>query len=83
MISNKVYNLCRSDKSISSELAKDPTNAPGEVSRKLFGSDALDHDEAKPFKDTKPGSEDTGRAFECGKWGNTRPSDLFLKACSL
>ncbi len=81
MISEKVYKLCTSDKSISAELAKDPTQAPGEVSKTLFGSDALDHDEVKPPKEAKAGTEDLERAYQCGKWGNTRPSDLFLKAC--
>jgi hypothetical protein len=78
-ISEKVYRLCTSNKSISGELAKDPTQAPGDVSKKLFGSDALDHDEVKPFKEPKSGSENLERAYECGKWGNTRPSELFLK----
>jgi hypothetical protein len=79
MISEKVYNLCRSGKSISAELAKDPTLAPGEVSKKLFGSDALDHKEVVKdvsFKEPKAGSGNLQRAFDCGKWGNTRPSDF-------
>jgi hypothetical protein len=79
MISEKVYNLCRSGKSISAELAKDPTLAPGEVSKKLFDSDTLDHEKMVKdvsFKEPKAGSGNLQRAFDCGKWGNTRPSDF-------
>lgn len=79
MVSQKIYDLCHSDVTVSSELARDPTLAPGHVVKKLHGSDLAGHDEHKYFKEPGASAEDLQRAFECGKWGNTRPSDLFLK----
>lgn len=75
MISDFVYDLCHQQETVSSRLAKDPDDAPGVIAKELFGE-----------KQCLPRSDDTDeeqynlqRAFECGRWGPTRPSDLFLK----
>jgi hypothetical protein len=82
MISDKVYKLCTSSESVSSRIAKDPTLTPGEVWKKLYGH----HDAGE--KETKSTArahrdeitpEDLKRAAECGKWGPTQPSELFLR----
>lgn len=82
MISEKVYKLCTSKESVSALLAKDPTMAPGEAWKQLYGghsagekestSTAIAHrDQITP--------EDIQRAYECGNWGPTKPSELFLR----
>ena len=79
MLSQKVYDLCHAKDTVSSELARDPSLAPGAVIKKLYGHDAAGHDEHKQFKEPQASAEDLQKASECGKWGSTRPSDLFLK----
>ena len=79
MVNQKVYDLCRSDKTISSELAKEPTQAPGKLAKSLYGEEReelLHHDH---FKDYTVSDEELERAYACGKWGSTRPSKLFLQ----
>ena len=79
MVSQKVYDLCHGSTTVSSELARDPSLAPGTVVKKLYGEDVGGHDEHKHFKEPRASAEDLQKAYECGKWGSTRPSDLFLK----
>lgn len=75
-LTHKIYNLCQSKDTVSSELASNPSFAPGHAVTKLYGSDdktcQVDHSR-EPVS-----QEDLQRAFECGKWGNTRPSKQFL-----
>ncbi|KAI9832247.1 MAG: hypothetical protein M1819_004425 [Sarea resinae] len=81
MVSQKVYDLCRSDVTVSSELARDPTQSPASVVKRLYGDSAISIATENPFHNRKPVTEeDLQRAFECGKWGSTRPSELFLRA---
>lgn len=79
MVSQKVYDLCQSNVTVSSELAQDPNLAPGKVIKKLYGEDIGGHDEHKHFKPPHATPEDLEKAYQCGKWGSTRPSDLFLR----
>lgn len=84
MISDKVYKLCTSEETVSSLLAKDPTMAPGDAWKQLYGGHAAGGTESKTtartHRDT-PTDEDLQRALECGNWGSTQPSELFLKVC--
>jgi hypothetical protein len=80
MIPDHVYNICQSKITVSSELAKNPTQPPGEILRRLFPHSTVsgridDHLKPKPVS----ASEDLEKAYQCGDWGKTRPSDLFLK----
>ncbi|OCK73767.1 hypothetical protein K432DRAFT_410420 [Lepidopterella palustris CBS 459.81] len=80
-ISDKVYNLCRNTSSVSAEYARDPTQAPGKIVSRLFGSEGISVLESKPARVRAPATdEDLERAYQCGKFGNTRPSELFLRA---
>ena len=82
MIHDKVYELCRSEKTVSGELAKNPTEAPGDIAKRLYGDQRekiLTHDH---FKDYSIGEEDLEKAEACGKWGPTKPSKLFLQVRS-
>jgi hypothetical protein len=88
-ISDRVYDWCTSDESVSAALAKDPTVLPKDAAKKLYGSAKVSVTTGKPPKEREPATEeDLQRAFECGKWGPTRPSELFLRifhdaVCSL
>ena len=82
MISEKVHKLCTSSESVSSLLAQDPTMAPGEAWKKLYGGHAAGEKESKKTSkahrdDITP--DDLKRALECGSWGPTQPSELFLR----
>jgi len=82
MISDKVYKLCTSSESVSSLLAKDPTLAPGEAWKKLYSHYDAEEKESKSTARTHRDEitpSDLKRAAECGKWGPTQPSELFLK----
>lgn len=82
MISDKVYKLCTSPESVSSLLAKDPSLAPGEAWKKLYGHHAAGEKESKSTARAHRDEitpEDLKRVAECGKWGSTQPSELFLR----
>jgi hypothetical protein len=86
MISDKVYKLCMSMESVSSLLAKDPTLTPGEAWKKLYGHHAAGEKESKSIARAHRDEitpEDLKRAAECGKWGPTQPSELFLRVIFL
>ncbi|KAI6715045.1 hypothetical protein JHW43_002411 [Diplocarpon mali] len=82
MISDRVYKLCTSKESVSALLARDPTLAPEEAWNQLFGGNLTGEKEsisiAKAHRDNHT-PEDLQRARECGNWGPTEPSELFLR----
>lgn len=81
MICDRLYELARSDTSVTSELAKHPKESPGEIARKLYSHITREGDIHNLQSLSKKSGDvaDLQRAFECGKWGDRRPSDLFLK----
>lgn len=81
-ISDKVFDYCRNGQSVTTELAKEPTRPPGEIAAKLYCSNSLAVIKPHPFpKNRSPAtSEDIERARQCGNWGDTNPSELFLRA---
>ena len=86
MISDKAYKLCTSQESVSALLANDPNMAPADAWKKLYGGHLAGEKEsksvAKEHRDTIT-PEDLQRAYECGHWGPTRPSDLFLRVSTV
>ena len=83
MIPQKVYDWCKSHDTISSELARDPTQSPGAIIKRLYGdTERLHLVSPGQLTASNPTPEDLQRAFECGNWGPTRPSDLFLTVCT-
>lgn len=78
-ISEKVYKWCTSEESVSSLLAKDPTLAPGKAAEKLYGKEHTSVSEKKHPNNYDYSLEELERAYQCGKWGDTRPSELFLR----
>ena len=82
MISDKVYKLCTSKDSVSALLAADPNLSPEEAWKNLYGSQATGERNCKAAaKDRRDQATpaDLQRAFECGNWGPTKPSKLFLR----
>ena len=82
MISDNVYKLCTSSGTVSSMLAADPNMAPADAWKQLYGSHPAGKDEststAKAHRDDIT-PQDLKRALECGNWGPTKPSELFLR----
>lgn len=81
MISDTLYQYAVSDKSVTSELAQNPKESPGQIVHRLFGHSKHEaaSDNTKPSTHEKGDEADLQRAFESGKWGKERPSNLFLK----
>lgn len=80
-ISDKLYALCRSQTNISNELLKTPHEEIGDIAKRLYGSHILAEKETKPPHERAPASQqDLQRAFECGRFGDTKLSELFLRA---
>lgn len=80
-ISDKVHAWCTSKDSVSSELAKDPTLSPGKAAERLYGAGGgISLSEKKAPNSREPATqEDLERAFQCGNFGPTQPSELFLR----
>ena len=87
-ISHRLIELCTSSESVSSLLAKDPTLAPGDAWKLLYGhhnsSDRkVEEHEANGIaagsSEPPSSSDELQRAAKCGKWGPTKPSELFLR----
>lgn len=79
MIPDKIVQLCTNGESVSKLLAADPTLAPGEAWKKLYGHEKSDSKStAKRHRDDHT-PQDIETALACGKWGPTRPSELFLR----
>lgn len=88
-ISDRLVQLCTSNDSVSSLLAEDPSLAPGDAWERLYGGHVLktaaekahkgDHTNGSTVPGATPGDE-LERAARCGKWGPTKPGELFLRA---
>ena len=83
MVSQKVIALCQSSVTVSSELARNPSLVPGSVAKKLYVEDNANHTrnhiQNQRLRELDASAEDLRKAYECGKWGTSKPSELFLK----
>jgi hypothetical protein len=78
--------LCWSHESVSSLLAHDPNLAPGDAWEKLYGDRALKSaakSDSEGIKSDSVVQSELEIAANCGKWGPTKPSELFLRVCML
>lgn len=78
MIPGIVYGLCHSDQTLTSELARNPTQCPLKTFYGLYHGYKHNKDESA----TKPASDEEDslqKAYECGHWGDAKPSTLFLQ----
>jgi hypothetical protein len=80
MIPPKVYELCQNNTTLTAELTKNPSEPPASVCKRLFHVDTDDNiirDKAKHTPTSN--ATDVEQARQCGKWGDSQPSELFLK----
>ncbi|KAK0726417.1 hypothetical protein B0T21DRAFT_293280 [Apiosordaria backusii] len=85
-ISDRLLNFCNSPRSVSSLISEDPTLSPEDAWEKLYGKNALKDVENGAVQATGCANgaidaeqADLEKAAKCGKWGDTKPSELFLK----
>lgn len=87
MVTQKVVNQCQSEKTVTSELAKDPKQSAFSIFKDLYDNHHhLLHGEKNGSPKSMPRDEanvekmdELGKARACGKWGSAEPSDLFLR----
>lgn len=84
MLSWKLHQQCQEPRTVTSELAQDPSRTPEEVFDALYDHHHHLHhaktdneDEVAEFE-KKDALE---RAHACGNWGAAEPSKLFLRVC--
>lgn len=80
MVSQNVYQLCQSAETVSSVLAKNPTDAPGDIAKRLYGHLKRDLHHAPKTPRSTPTPQDVELARQSGRWGPTQPGTLFLQA---
>jgi hypothetical protein len=79
-ISERLIRLCTSSESVSSLLAKQPSMAPSEAWERLYGEHALKAADGSGQDGSESVTQDElEKAAMCGKWGPTKPGELFLK----
>ena len=80
MVSDHAVKLCQETSTVSSELAKNPSEAPIDIIKRLYGhhkpttshdASGVDRPVATPV--------DLERVLQCGKWGPQQPSEFFLR----
>jgi len=76
-----VLQWCQSRESISTHYAADPTKTPGDIADELYKSHHLKSPSTKAPASRKTATpEDLQWARQCGNFGNTQPSEMFLRA---
>ncbi|EOD46967.1 putative phospholipase d active site motif protein [Neofusicoccum parvum UCRNP2] len=79
-ISGRVYDLCHAPQSVSALLAEDPALPPADALKRLYSHHAVGVLESAPPKHRRTATpEELDRAASCGSFGDTRPSELFLR----
>ncbi|KAL7946719.1 hypothetical protein V8C42DRAFT_318628 [Trichoderma barbatum] len=80
MVSEHVLGLCRTPNTVSSLLAKSPTEGPGAIAKRLYGHYERDLRRSPDDDRPLPSAQILDLALQCGRWGPTKPSPLFLQA---
>lgn len=88
MVTDRIYSRCNQAGTVTSELAKDPSQCPGKIFKELYET----HDHTLHPKSSIDGvdssSDEVSSALEkeklqkassCGNWAASAPSELFLK----
>lgn len=79
----KIEELCRSSDSVSSKYSENPDSTPGKIAEEIYGTHHL-HTSATTGVPPAPkhaySTEELEWTKRCGKFGNTKPSELFLRA---
>ena len=80
MVSQHVLGLCQATETVSSVLAQNPTEAPREVVKRLYGHLKKDLHYNPDAHRSAPSRQALEAALKCGRWGPSQPSPLFLQA---
>jgi len=81
-ISDRLYDMCQSEESVSSLMAADEELTPADAWLKLIQSRHSAKNSTESVQSTQKDSKSDqalDRARACGKWGPAEPSDLFLR----
>ncbi len=80
MVSDHAAKLCQETPTVSSEFAKNPSEAPLEIIKRLYGhhKPTTSHDVSGVGR-PQPSVTDLERARHCGNWGPQQPSEFFLR----
>jgi hypothetical protein len=88
MATDRIYSRCNQTGTVTSELAKDPSQCPGKIFKDLY--ETHDHtlhpktsidgvDSSSDEVSSAQQKEKLQKALSCGNWGASAPSELFLK----
>lgn len=77
----RILQWCTAGNTISGAYAQDPSKSPGEIAEKLYQSHHGKSPSTKPpARREAATTQDLEWARKCGNFGNTQPSELFLRA---
>lgn len=87
MVSDHAIKLCQETRTVSNELAKDPSKTPLKIWEELYGhhKSIVTHEEQKSEHAVSGVDRPAATAAElenarqCGKWGPQQPSEYFLQ----
>lgn len=80
MVSDHAFKLCQEISTISSESAKNPSEAPIDIIKRLYGHHKPNTSHEASRVDRPIASvTDLERALQCGRWGPQQPSEFFLR----
>ena len=87
-VSDKIYRFCTDPTNVSSELAESPSQEPAQLAGHLYGEESVALIKHASHLRQPVSPAQLQRARECGNWGNSNPSELFLQCyhaalCSL
>lgn len=79
MLSDTVYELCHDEKTVTSELLQDPSQSPTKLFQKLYHDRKTKSHKSDSDESLDKGENELRKVLQCGNWGSSQPSDLFLK----
>lgn len=81
-ITSAIVKLCQAEETVSSEITKHPSLSPGEVATKIYGKREKTRNHIPNADDelTPASADELKQASVCGRWGPTKPGELFLRA---
>ncbi|KAL6865660.1 hypothetical protein ACO1O0_001755 [Amphichorda felina] len=80
MIPPHILQLCQAQETVTSVLEKDPTEPAGRIFHRLYGHPPRHHAPSSSSSSSSLPTSTQAQALECGRWGPTVPSPLFLDA---
>ncbi|KJZ75342.1 hypothetical protein HIM_05268 [Hirsutella minnesotensis 3608] len=80
MVPENVVNLCQAAETVSSSLAKNPKEAPGDAIKRLYGHLPARQHHIPENDQPALTEQELETILKCGRWGTSQPSKLFLQA---